>query len=35
MGEIVSVVLTYAVSKMTQPLSDEHLARMFGAVTSE
>ena len=35
MGEIVSVALTYAVSKLTQPLPDEHLTRMFGAVTGE
>jgi Na+/proline symporter len=35
MGEIVSVALTYTVSKLTQPLPDEHLTRMFGAVTGE
>ena len=31
MGEVVSVVLTVAVSKLTQPLSDSHLQRMFGS----
>ncbi len=37
MGEIVSVVVTVAVSKLTQPLSAAHVERMFGApsVTSE
>jgi len=32
MGEIVSVTLTWAVSRITQPLSGDHLARTFGGV---
>ena len=32
MGEIVSVTLTWAVSRVTQPLSGDHLARTFGGV---
>ena len=32
MGEIVSIALTWGVSKLTQPLPDDHLSRMFGAV---
>ncbi|NIP16199.1 MAG: sodium:pantothenate symporter [Pseudomonadales bacterium] len=32
MGEIVSIALTWGVSKLTQPLSADHLTRMFGAV---
>ena len=35
MGEIVSVALTWAVSRVTQPLPGEHLARMFGPVAQE
>jgi Na+/proline symporter len=35
MGEIVSVALTWAVSMLTQPLPEEHLARMFGTVAEE
>lgn len=35
MGEIVSVGLTLAVSRITQPLPEAHLARMFGAVSQE
>lgn len=35
MGEIVSVGLTWAVSKITQPLPEEHLTRMFGPVAEE
>lgn len=31
MGEVVSVVLTVVVSKLTQPLSASHLQRMFGS----
>ena len=30
MGEITSVVFTFAVSKMTQPLPETHIERMFG-----
>ncbi len=32
MGEFVSVALTWAVSKRTQPLPDEHLEQLFGPV---
>ncbi|MDH3642786.1 MAG: sodium:solute symporter family protein [Gammaproteobacteria bacterium] len=35
MGEIVSVGLTWAVSKVTQPLPEAHLTRMFGPVAEE
>ena len=35
MGEIVSVVLTWVVSKVTRPLPDDHLARIFGASSGE
>jgi hypothetical protein len=35
MGEIVSVTLTWAVSKATQPLPGAHVARMFGTVAHE
>ena len=31
MGEIVSVALTWAVSKLTQPLPEDHLRRLFDA----
>jgi hypothetical protein len=34
-GEIVSVVLTWGVSKLTRPLPEGHLARMFGTVADE
>ena len=30
MGEIVSVAVTYAVSRLTQPLPESHLEEMFG-----
>ncbi len=30
MGEIVSVTLTWSVSKLTQPLSKEHMEKLFG-----
>ena len=33
MGEIVSVFFTFTVSKMTQPLPQEHIEAMFGAAT--
>ncbi len=32
-GELVSVTVTCAVSKVTQPLPDAHLDEMFGAAT--
>ena len=32
MGEGVSVAATWAVSKLTQPLSQEHVERVFGSV---
>ena len=35
MGEIVSIALTWGVSKLTQPLPSDHLTRMFGAVGQE
>ena len=35
MGELFSVTLTFVVSKMTQPLPAEHLARLFGPVAQE
>jgi sodium/proline symporter len=35
MGEIASVVLTWVVSKLTRPLPDDHLARIFGASSGE
>jgi len=31
MGEIVSIVLTVVVSKLTQPLSQSHIDELFGA----
>ena len=31
MGEVVSLFVTYTVSKMTQPLPQEHIDGMFGA----
>ena len=31
MGEIVSVLVTWGVSKLTQPLDRAHLDQMFGA----
>ena len=31
MGEIVSVALTWGVSKLTRPLPGAHLERLFGA----
>ena len=31
MGEIVSITLTVVVSKLTQPLPEEHLRQMFAA----
>jgi hypothetical protein len=35
MGEIVSVALTWSVSKLTRPLPERHLARMFGMAADE
>jgi len=35
MGEIVSVALTWTVSKLTRPLPEAHLARMFGIAADE
>ncbi|HEY5680318.1 MAG TPA: sodium:solute symporter family protein [Pseudomonadales bacterium] len=35
MGEIVSIALTWGVSKLTQPLPSDHLTRMFGPVGQE
>ncbi|MCZ6618712.1 MAG: sodium:solute symporter family protein [Gammaproteobacteria bacterium] len=35
MGELVSISLTWGVSKLTQPLPDEHLTRLFGPVAQE
>lgn len=35
MGEIVSVLLTWGVSKLTEPLPEAHLARMFQPVAQE
>ena len=35
MGEIVSVALTWVVSRLTRPLPEDHLARLFGAVGDE
>jgi hypothetical protein len=31
MGEIVSIVLTVVVSKLTQPLGQSHIDELFGA----
>lgn len=35
MGEITSVLFTYGVSKMTQPLPEAHVSRMFSAAASQ
>ena len=35
MGEIASVGLTWGVSKLTQPLPDAHLDRLFGPAVAD
>ena len=35
LGELVSVALTWGVSKLTQPLPEEHVRRLFDSPTAE